>query len=80
MGVRKAGRRVSHSFHSTVGRATTYDYRSPGVTFESDKLTDEEIEKLSGEVKTYTIKELSRGGGIERKADRKSVKRNVEPL
>lgn len=33
-----------------------YEYRSPGVTFESDKLTDEEIEQLSGEVKTYYIK------------------------
>jgi hypothetical protein len=80
MGVRKAGRRYYGGFHGTAGQPQTYDYRSPGVTFESDKLTDEEIEKLSGTVKVYTIKELARGGGIEREASGKSIKRNVEPL
>lgn len=80
MGVRKAGRRYSGGFYGTAGQPQTYDYRSPGVTFESDKLTDEEIEKLGGEVKKYNIKELARGGGIESKASRQGVKRNVEPL
>ena len=33
----------------------TYSYKSPGVTFDCEKLLDkpEELAKLSGEVKTY---------------------------
>jgi hypothetical protein len=54
MAVRKAGRRVARG-----GSSQIYDYKSPSVTFESDKLTDEEIEKLGGEVKVYNIKELN---------------------
>jgi hypothetical protein len=80
MGVRKAGRRYYGGFHGTAGQPQIYSYRSPAVSFESDKLTDEEIEKLGGEVKTYNIKELARGGGIEPKASGQGVKRNVEPL
>lgn len=57
MAVRKAGRRVGNGRGwGAGGNIQLYEYRSPGVTFESDKLTDEEIEQLSGEVKTYYIK------------------------
>ena len=44
--------------HEAPGVAQVFYYTSPGVTFESDNMTDEEIVALSGEVITYKASEL----------------------
>ena len=60
MSVRKAGRRSATDTRWTDSHKQIYRYHSPEVTFESEKLSKEELEKLSGDVKTYSIDELNK--------------------
>lgn len=57
MGVRKAGRRKAGTNGGIWRGHQIYEYSSPKVNFESDKLSEEELAKLSGEVKTYQLEE-----------------------
>jgi len=58
MSVRKYGRKTARCNGKVWGKTQVFEYRSPSVTLDCEKLTDEELEKLSGEVKTYNIKDL----------------------
>ncbi|PEA25893.1 hypothetical protein CN984_12640 [Bacillus cereus] len=65
MGVRRAGRRRAgdpwrsvNSTKSAPSAHQTYSYGSPKMTLECEKLSKEELEKLSGEVVTYKLEEL----------------------
>ncbi|HEK9103305.1 TPA: hypothetical protein SUB30_004778 [Bacillus pseudomycoides] len=67
MTVRKGGRRRAgdpyRSINSTQSLSTgfqTYSYSSPQVTLECEKLSDEELTKLSGEVKVYKLEDLEK--------------------
>jgi predicted flavoprotein YhiN len=60
MSVRKAGRKTAGTNGERWRGHQIYQYRSPDVTFESEKLTKEELEKLSGEVRTYSIDQLKK--------------------
>lgn len=65
MGVRRGGRRRAgdpwRSVNSTKSAPSAhqmYSYDSPKMTLECEKLSKEELEKLSGEVVTYRLEEL----------------------
>ncbi|OOR14184.1 hypothetical protein BW897_03915 [Bacillus cereus] len=68
MAVRKNGRRRAgdsyRSINSTQGAVSTgyqtYSYSSPQVTLECEKLSDDELNKLSGEVKVYKLDDLKK--------------------
>lgn len=67
MTVRNNGRRragdLYRSINSTQYSSTgfqTYSYSSPQVTLECEKLSDEELTKLSGEVKVYKLEDLEK--------------------
>ncbi|MEH7116149.1 hypothetical protein V7128_01820 [Neobacillus vireti] len=60
MSVRKAGKRSAGNQRWTDSHKQIYEYKSPDVSFECEKLTKEELEKLSGEVTTYNIKDLNK--------------------
>ncbi|MGH0465333.1 hypothetical protein [Bacillus luti] len=68
MTVRKGGRRRAgdpyRSINSTQGALSTgyqtYSYSSPQVTLECEKLSDEELTKLSGKVKVYKLEDLEK--------------------
>ncbi|MES9780310.1 hypothetical protein ABWK43_05400 [Bacillus thuringiensis] len=70
MTVKNSGRRRAgdsyRSINSTQGAVSTgyqtYSYISPQVTLECEKLTDEEISRLSGEVKVYKIDDFKKKG------------------
>ncbi|WP_270394490.1 hypothetical protein [Bacillus paranthracis] len=65
MVVRNAGRRRAgdsyRSLNSTILSSTSsqmYSYSSPKVTLECEKLSEEELKQLSGEVKVYKLEDL----------------------
>ncbi|MGG1746770.1 hypothetical protein ABDI04_05120 [Bacillus licheniformis] len=58
MSVRKHGRKRTLCNGKVWGKTQVFEYRSPSITLDCEKLTDEEFKKLSGEVKTYNIKDL----------------------
>ncbi|MGG5784502.1 hypothetical protein [Bacillus albus] len=66
MTVRNNGRRRAgnpyRNINSTQGAFATgyqtYSYGSPQVTLECEKLSDEELTKLSGEMKVYKLEDL----------------------
>ncbi|RXJ13440.1 hypothetical protein ETJ91_26185 [Bacillus albus] len=66
MKVRNNGRRRAgnpyRNINSTQGAFATgyqtYSYGSPQVTLECEKLSDEELTKLSGEMKVYKLEDL----------------------
>ncbi|PEP21499.1 hypothetical protein [Bacillus wiedmannii] len=66
MTIRNSGRRRAgdsyRSVNSTQGLVSTgyqiYSYSSPQVTLECEKLSDDELNKLSGEVKVYKLDDL----------------------
>ncbi|MCY8549375.1 hypothetical protein MOD25_05595 [Bacillus haynesii] len=58
MSVRKYGRKRVRCNGKVWGNTQVFEYRSPSITLDCEKLTDEELKKLSGEVKTYNIKDL----------------------
>ncbi|PGT35657.1 hypothetical protein COC97_24595 [Bacillus anthracis] len=67
MTIRKSGKRragdMYRSLSSTQSLSTryqTYSYSSPQVTLECEKLSDEELTKLSGEVKVYKLEDLEK--------------------
>ncbi|PGB54300.1 hypothetical protein [Bacillus anthracis] len=67
MVVRNAGRRRAgdsyRSLNSTLLSSNSlqmYSYSSPKVTLECEKLSDEELKKLSGEVKVYKLNDLEK--------------------
>lgn len=67
MPVRNNGRRragdLYRSINSTQCSSTgfqMYSYSSPQVTLECEKLSGEELTKLSGEVKVYKLEDLEK--------------------
>lgn len=58
MGTRKAGKRKLISENIDYPSEQRYVYVTPGVSFECEKLTDFEIAKLSGPVRTYNLKDI----------------------
>ena len=68
MTVRNSGRRRAgdpyRSINSTQGAVSTgyqtYSYSSPQVTLECEKLSDDELKKLSGEVKVYKLEDIEK--------------------
>ncbi|HDR8183749.1 TPA: hypothetical protein QC116_003174 [Bacillus thuringiensis] len=68
MTVRNNGRRRTgdpyRNINSTQGAFATvyqtYSYSSPQVTLECDKLSEEELTKLSGEMTVYKLEDLEK--------------------